>query len=206
MKSIAIVALILVGSAVLGATGWAQVPPEPGVPSALKPNKFFTIKGSISGTFSSTPATLSSGACAGGTAGFATQCPTGHTCFCDEAAGAKFSSTVIGKGTANVFITVDGTAGYGLPIPTNPNQRLICLPFVAEFDVTAKNDTEELEAVGGGCPSLPSNVNASQFAGAFGAEATTLFTGEAAPFILTAQPDGSFKMPFSGLAATFVGP
>jgi hypothetical protein len=200
MKSFVVAALMLVGSAVLGSSGWAQSEgAQQGVAPALRANSFFTIKGSISGTFTSTPATLTSGACSGGTAGFAAQCATGHTCSCLEDQGAKFTSTVIGKGTANVFITVDDT-GYGLPIPTNPS-RLICFPFVAEFDVTAKNDTEELEAVGGDCAT--SRTNGSQFGGAFGAEASTLFTGEAAPFILTEQSDGSFKMPFTGLAANF---
>jgi hypothetical protein len=84
----------------------------------LPAKSFFTIKGSIAGTFTPTPATLPSGACSGGTAGFAAQCPTGHACSCNEVEGATFSSAVIGKGTANVFITVDITAGYGLPIPT----------------------------------------------------------------------------------------
>ena len=35
---------------------------------------------------------------------------TGHTCSCLEEEGAKFTSTVIGKGTANVFITVDAVS------------------------------------------------------------------------------------------------
>jgi hypothetical protein len=99
---------------------------------------------------------------------------------------------------------VDNSAGYGLPILTNPSHQPTCLPFVAEFDVTAKNDTEELEAVGGDCPSPPNGGNTTQFSGSFGAEKTTLFTVEDAPFILTSPPDGSFKMPFTGLGATFM--
>jgi hypothetical protein len=200
MKKIAIAGLVLIASMVLGSSGWAQ---GQSVAPDLRANSFYTLRGSISGTFSSTPATLPSGACSGGTAGFAAQCATGHTCLCLEDEGAKFTSTVIGKGTANVFITLDET-GYGLPPVTDPSFGPICRPFIAEFDVTAKNDTQELEAVGGVCPSLPrSNGNTLQFSGGFGAEATTVFTDESASFVLTAPPDGSFKMPFTGLAGTF---
>jgi hypothetical protein len=205
MKKIAVAGLVVIASMVLGSSGWAQsAASQQGVTPDLRANSLFTIRGSISGTFTSTPATLPSGACSGGTAGFAAQCATGHTCSCFEDEGAEFTSTVIGKGTAKVFITADRTAGYGLPPVTNPSAGPICEPFIAEFDVTAKNDTQELEAVGGVCPSLPrSNGNTLQFSGGFGAEATTVFTDESASFVLTAPPDGSFKMPFTGLAGTF---
>jgi hypothetical protein len=204
MKKFAIAGLVLIASMVLGSSGWAQSEDsQQSVAPDLRTDSFFTIRGSISGTFTSTPATLPSGACSGGTAGFAAQCATGHTCFCYEDEGAEFTANLIGKGTANVFITIDKSAGYGLPIPTNPSSQT-CYPFVAEFDVAAKNDTAELEAVGGSCASDPTpGHNGFQLGGAFGAETSKLFTAEAAPFALTLKQDNSFKMPFTGLTATF---
>src|ERR1700733_2932739 len=102
MKKIAIAGLVLIASMVLGSSGWAQ---GQSVAPDLRANSLFTLRGSISGRFTSAPATLPSGACSGGTAGFAAQCATGHTCSCFEDEGAEFTSTVIGKGTAKVFIT-----------------------------------------------------------------------------------------------------
>jgi hypothetical protein len=204
MKKTTVAVLVLIASMILGSSGWAQSEDSAqSVAPDLRANSFYTLRGSISGTFSSTPATLPSGACSGGTAGFAAQCATGHTCLCLEDEGAKFTSTVIGKGTANVFITADRTAGYGLPPVTDPSFGPICRPFIAEFDVTAKNDTQELEAVGGACLSVPGSSGiVTQFSGAFGAEVTTVFTDESASFVLTTG-GSSFKMSFTGLTSTF---
>jgi hypothetical protein len=198
MKTIAMVGLGLIVSMFLGSSGSAQMSSEPG--AALKPNSFFTIKGSISGTFTGTPTTLPSGACSGGTAGFAAQCATGHTCSCVQAEDAKFSANLIGKGTANVFITIDDSAGYGLPVVSDPTQPSICHPFVAEIDVSAKDDTEELEAVGGDCL----GQTTIQFGGAFGVKTSKIFTDGDAPFILIQQQsNSSFKMPFIGTYVNF---
>jgi hypothetical protein len=106
---------------------------------------------------------------------------------------------LIGKGTANVFITTDETAGYGHLVVSNPAEPTVCHPFVAEIDVTAKNDTEELEAVGGDCL----GQTTTPFGGAFGVETSTLFTNGAAPFILIEQSNSSFKMPFTGTYVNF---
>jgi hypothetical protein len=113
--------------------------------------------------------------------------------------GAKFTANLIGKGTANVFITIDQTAGYGLPVTSSPGEPTICYPFVAEFDVTAKNDTEELEAVGGDCLGQTTTL----FGGNFGLEKSTIFTNGAAPFVLIEQSNSSFKMPFTGSFVNF---
>jgi hypothetical protein len=200
MKTILVAAIALLSLTIFGSSGWAQSEDsQQGIAPTLRANSFFTLVGSISGTFIATPTTLPSGACSGGTAGFAAVCATGHTCSCLEEEGAKFTSTVIGKGTANVFITVDETAGYGLPVVSNPDHPTVCHPFVAEFDVTTKSDTEELEAVGG----ETLRQTTLQYGGAFGAEATTLFTDEAGSFILTQQSDSSFRMPFTATAANF---
>jgi|HubBroStandDraft_5_1064220.scaffolds.fasta_scaffold633220_1 hypothetical protein len=201
MKSIAIAALVLIGLAVFGSSGWAQSEDsqQSVAPAALPANSFFSIKGSISGTFTSTPATLTNGACSGGTAGFAAQCATGHTCSCNEDEGAKFTANLIGKGTANVFITVDESVGYGHPVVSDPTQPPICHPFVAEIDVAAKNDTEELEAEGGQCLSQ----TAFQFGGAFGVETSIIFTNGDAPFILIEESNDSFKMTFTGTYVNF---
>jgi hypothetical protein len=202
MKTLAIAGLVLIASMVLGPSGWAQSEDsqQSVAPAALPPNTFFTIKGSISGKFTSTPATLPSGACSGGTAGFAAQCATGHTCACEEDEEAKFTANLIGKGTANVFITIDESVGYGLPVVSDPTQPPICHPFVAEIDVTAKNDTEELEAEGGDCL----GQTTIQFGGAFAMEASKVFTDGDAPFILIQQQSNdSFKMPFTGTYVNF---
>ena len=95
MRKIAVAGLVLIASMVLGSSGWAQ---SQGIAPDLRPNSFFNIKGLISGTFTATPATLPSGACSGGTAGFAAQCAAGHTCSCEEDEGAKFTANLIGKG------------------------------------------------------------------------------------------------------------
>ena len=200
MKKIVLASLILVGSMVLGSSGWAQSEDsQQSVAPGLRANSFFTIKGSISGTFTATPATLTSGACSGGTAGFAAQCATGHTCSCAEDEGAEFTANLIGKGTANVFITIDESAGYGLPVTSSPGEPTVCHPFVAEFDVSARKDTEELEAVGGDCL----GQTTTPFGGNFGLEASTIFTNGAAPFILVEQGDSSFKMTFTGTFVNF---
>ena len=106
---------------------------------------------------------------------------------------------MIGKGTANVFITIDESAGYGLPVTSSPGEPTVCHPFVAEFDVTAKNDTEELEAVGGDCL----GQTTTPFGGNFGLEKSTIFTNGAAPFILIEKSNSSFKMPFTGTYVNF---
>jgi hypothetical protein len=200
MKKIAFAGLMLIASMALGSSGWAQSEvSQQGIAPAIRPNSFFTIKGLISGTFTETPATLTSGACSGGIAGFAAQCAAGHTCSCEEDEGAKFTANLIGKGTANVFITIDQSAGYGEVVVSNPEEPTICHPFVAEFDVTAKNDTEELEAVGGECISQ----STTPFGGALGLETSTLFTNGSAPFILIEQSNSSFKMPFTASYVNF---
>jgi hypothetical protein len=59
---------------------------------------------------------------------------------------AKFTSSVLGAGTANVFVTADETAAYGLgPVGA------LCAPIYAEVDYTTKNDVGTLDAVGGDC-------------------------------------------------------
>jgi hypothetical protein len=74
------------------------------------------------------------------------------------------------------------------PTPTQPP---VCHPFVAEIDVAAKNDTEELEAQGGQCL----GQTTTPFGGAFGVETSTIFTNGAAPFILIEESNDSFRCP-----------
>jgi hypothetical protein len=193
MKNIAVAGLVLVASMVLGSSGWAQNwDARQSVSPDLKSGKTYNISGSISGAFSSTP-----GACSGGTGGFANLCQSGHTCVCNEDEGAKFTSTVTGKGTANVFITIDQTASYGFDIPgtTAPD----CFPFLAEIDVTAKNETEVLEAAGATC-TTPVNF---QLSGIFSDSASDLFTAELANFLVNedgSNGDFAYKMTFKGYA------
>jgi hypothetical protein len=192
MKSIVVAVVVLVGSAILGSSVWAQnwVSSETLSPE-IASGKNVTLRGSLSGkAANSTP-----GACTGGNATFANQCPTGHTCICTQVQGANFSSNLTGKGHADVFITIDTSAGFGLPTPTQPPSPE-CFPIVGEIDVIAKKDSETLEGTGAEC-AAPRNV---QLSGAFALAASNLFTVGFANFTVNLESNGAFKMTFKGAA------
>src|SRR5580698_9102860 len=60
------------------------------------------LSGSIKGILETT-----AGGC---THGLSNQCPGGHICGCLTATAAKFSSTALGAGTANIFAPIDNTS------------------------------------------------------------------------------------------------
>jgi hypothetical protein len=190
MKSVVVALLMAVGLAWSGS--WARAQDTDAQPSSvpeLRTGKNYTLRGSISGKAVS-PAP---GACTLGNLGFANQCPSGHICVCTVVQGANFSSTVIGKGKANVFVTIDTSAGFGLPaVGQSPSSE--CFPFVAEIDLIAKNDTANLESTGAEC-TAPSN---EQLSGAFAFASSTLFSAGYANFTAAINNNGSFKMNFRG--------
>src|SRR5208283_1495837 len=167
MKSVTILVLatlvaVAFGSQI-GSQVWAQSPDaqEVSAPDAGS-GKFRNIRGSISGRFGAS----SNGACSSGVQGFAKQCPSGHTCSCTAIEGGKFDSSVIGPGSANTFITIDTSAGFGLPSTQLTSE---CFPAMVEIDLIAKHDTENLEATGALC----SAKNESQLGGAFAVAASS---------------------------------
>jgi hypothetical protein len=166
---------------------------QSGVPEVAS-GKTKNISGAISGSAGSPGA----GACSGGNQGFANQCIGGHTCTCTQISGANFSGNLIGKGSANIFITVDASAGFGLPTPTQQPMPE-CFPFVSEIDLIAKNDTQVLDATGAIC----SAKRDSQLGGAFAIGASNFFTVGFANFTASLNGNnGSFKMSFKGEAVT----
>jgi hypothetical protein len=193
MKSITILVLAMVASVAFGPQVWAQTwaSQQDGI-AELTSGKNVTLKGSISGTAEN----AIPGPCTGGTLAFGNQCPTGHTCVCTEISDANFSSTVIGKGKADVFLTIDTSAGYGLPTPgASPSPE--CFPFVGEIDVIAR-DTLAFEGNGSVC-AAPKNT---QLGGALAIGASELFTVGFANFTVNLSESGSFKMTFKGNAQT----
>ena len=133
MKSVVVAVVIVVGLA--WSSSWVQAQDVEAQASSvpeLRTGKNYTLRGSISGKAAS-PAP---GACTRGNLGFANTCPLTHICVCTQVQGANFSSTVIGKGKANVFVTIDTSAGFGLPaVGQSPSSE--CFPFVAEIDLIA---------------------------------------------------------------------
>jgi hypothetical protein len=189
MKSLVVAVVMVVGLALSGSWVRAQ-DAEAGSASVpdLKTGKNYTLKGSISGKAASPV----SGACTLGNLGFANQCPSGHLCVCTLVQGARFSSTAIGNGSANVIVTIDTSAGFGLPaVGQSPSSE--CYPFVAEIDVIAK-DTANLESTGAEC-TAPTN---EQLSGAYAIATSTIFSSGYANFTAAINSNGSFKMNFRG--------
>ena|SRR5579871_4782399 len=80
--------------------------------------------------------------------------------------GARFSSSGIGKGSANFFATVDTTAAFG-PIGND------CAPLNGEIDVIAKKDSPTFDVVGGACFNPQDNIVTN---GGMGLSASLLFS------------------------------
>ncbi len=190
MKSVVVAVVIVVGLALSGSWVRAQDADAPASSVAgLRTGKNYVLKGSISGK----AAAPAPGACTLGNLGFANQCPSGHICVCTLVQGANFSSTVIGRGKANVIVTIDTSAGFGLPAPgQSPSSE--CFPFVAEIDLIAKNDSANLESTGAEC-TAPSN---EQLSGAYAIATSTIFSAGYANFTAAINTNGSFKMNFRG--------
>jgi hypothetical protein len=190
MKAVVVAVVIAVGVAL--SVSWVRAQDAEAEPSsglALKTGKNYTLKGSISGK----AASPIPGACTRGNLGFANQCPSGHICVCTLVQGSRFSSTVIGNGSADVIVTIDTSAGFGLPaVGQSPSSE--CFPFVAEIDLIAKNDSETLESTGAEC-TAPSN---EQLSGAFAIATSSIFSSGYANFTAAINSNGSFKMNFRG--------
>ncbi len=190
MKSVVVAVVMVVGLALSGS--WVRAQDAEAQSSSvpeLRTGRNYTLRGSISGKAAS-PAP---GQCTRGYLGFANTCPPTHICVCTLVQGAKFSSTVIGKGSADVIVTIDTTAGFGLPAPgQSPSSE--CFPFVAEIDLIARNDTEVLESTGAEC-TAPNN---EQFSGADAIASSTIFSAGYANFTAAINSNGSFKLNFRG--------
>jgi hypothetical protein len=123
--------VILVAAAMIGISTSAQ---EWNDPSTARATQIVHLSGSMTGLLAPTE-----GGC---TKGFSNQCPSGHICSCFTGTGVKVSSHALGKGTANIFATLDNTASFALGQ---------CGPIYAEIDITAKNDSPIFDATGGLC-------------------------------------------------------
>ncbi len=136
MKKRFLALAIVVATAMIGmsasAQEWNAAHPDSSTTGATE---IVHLSGSITGIMEST-----AGGC---TKGFSNQCPSGHTCGCLTATGAKVSSPALGAGTANLFATIDSTAAFATLGD--------CAPVYAEIDITAKRDSPIFNAVGGLC-------------------------------------------------------
>jgi hypothetical protein len=196
------IVFVLMLIAFSGSLGWSgQGFSAQGLQSTLRANEVVTIKGFLSGPVFD--ANLE-GPCTGAIAGFSDKCANGHSCQCQEIQNATFSSTIIGRGTANVFITVDVSAGFGLSInPAPPTPILPCFPIVAEIDISAKNDNEVLETVGDECTSISTGFG--ELNGIFTGAVSNLFSTEVANFSanrLIVGTNEPVKITFTGSAMT----
>jgi hypothetical protein len=165
--------------------GWQAAP---GASSEAASGRLVHLNGTLKGTVA-----ITDGAC---TQGFSAQCPTGHVCECFTAMGAKFSSSGIGKGSANLFATVDTSATFG-PLGED------CVPLYAEFDVIAKKDSPNFDVIGGACFNPQGNIVSN---GTMGLASSNLFTPTGyLAYTATINPNasgssGRLTLKFSGAA------
>jgi len=167
---------------------WAQTSDEQAdVEPEIAAGKIFRLHGSISGRTDG----VTSGACAGGKLGFADQCATNDVCTCGVISGAKLSGNVIGRGRADIYLTVDN-GQPGSPPP-------VCAPFVAEVDLIARNDTEELTGTGQIC-----NIrkNDTRLSGTLTIASSLIFSTGFENFTATGNLNrkGAFRMRLKGQA------
>lgn len=144
---------------------------------------------SISGSLLGGGGTTVGGACA---TGFSNQCPTGHACTCFTVMAAKFTSSKIGRGSANFFATIDHTAAFG-------TLGAACTPIYAEIDVIAKKDSPSFAVWGAACTDPQGNLAAN---GAMGLESSPkLFVVSGyATFTATISKAGRVNLKFRGAA------
>jgi hypothetical protein len=105
---------------------------------------------------------ITAGAC---TQGASNQCPAGHTCTCFTATAARFSSSRIGRGSANFFATIDGNASFGA-------LGFDCSPVYGQIDVIATNDSPSFAVWGAACTDPQNNFATN---GAMGLADSNLF-------------------------------
>jgi hypothetical protein len=114
---------------------------EPAVVGSAKIVKF-------SASLTGTAVLTSTGPCS---SSFGNQCPNGHSCSCYTLMGGKLTSGRLGKGSANMFATVDRTLAFG-------QIGGACVPFNAEIDIIAKKDSPNFDVVGGACFDAQGNL------------------------------------------------
>ena len=124
------------------------------------------------------------------TQGFSNKCPSGGTCDCFTASAAKFTSSGIGKGDANVFATVDVGGAYG-SLGTD------CMPVYAEIDVIAKKDSPSFAVVGAACFDPKENIVSN---GAMGLESSDLFVTTGYATYTATIESNRLVLKFSGAA------
>jgi len=131
---------------------------------------------------------FSAGSCA---TGFS-QCPSGDSCTCLTVMDARFSSSRIGPGRANLFLTFDQTATFG-------NLGNDCTPIYGELDAIAKKDSPQFSIWGASCDiDTAGNQTAN---GAMGMSDSLLFsTSGYATFTSAIGKGGHVNLKFSGKA------
>ena len=130
MKKRIIALVFAVAFVMIGISALAQAPDS----SDARATQIVRLSGSITGLLAGTEV--------GCTKGFSNQCPSGHTCSCFTGTGLKVSSRALGKGTANIFATLDNTGAFALGE---------CGPVYMEIDITAEKDSPIFNAIGGVC-------------------------------------------------------
>jgi hypothetical protein len=126
------------------------------------------------------------------TIGFSNQCPIGHSCTCFTVMAAKFTSSKIGRGSANFYATIDHTAAFG-------TLGAECMPIYGEIDVIAKKDSPNFAVWGAACTDPQGNLAAN---GAMGLESSPkLFVASGyATFTATISKAGRVNLKFRGAA------
>jgi hypothetical protein len=141
------------------------------------------IVGSVVGSGS-----FSSGSCA---TGFS-QCPNSDSCTCLTVLDARFSSTRIGPGRANLFLTIDNSAKFG-------TLGQDCAPIYGELDAIAKKDSPDFDLWGASCAIDTAGNQAAN--GALGMSESLLFVVNGyATFTSSISKAGHVNLRFSGAA------
>ena len=122
----------------------------------------------ITGQTSAPAAGQCTAASSDGSMGYENQCPVG-TCSCLQIANAKVKGSLAGKGTADVFITVDD----GLVITPGG-----CTPIYGIANLTTKLRgiaiVETMNFAGASCPAPPIRRGKAMVSGAFGIQSSSI--------------------------------
>lgn len=125
------------------------------------------------------------------TTGFSNRCPSGDSCTCLTVMDARFTSSRIGSGRANLFLTMDNTATFG-PLGNK------CTPIYGEIDAIARKDSPIFDIWGAACSNSVGNQAAN---GAMGLANSVLFDVSGyATFTSTISRAGHVVLRFDGAA------
>lgn len=120
------------------------------------------------------------------------QCPSGDNCTCLTVMDARFVSSRIGSGRANLFLTFDQNGSFG-------TLGHDCTPIYGELDAIAKKDSPQFSIWGASCATDSANNQAAN--GAMGLSDSLLFNASGyATFTSTISRAGHIVLRFTGAA------